>query len=219
MKVQNDYLVVLDLDGTIIDSEWAHEKAKKTIMAELGGQCDINLQNYTGRSNHVFWSDVLEKMGIEGDIDELVRKQFARVIEELNCAQQPEMPGLTTLLKHLKQNDYCTAVCSGSERYFVLQILQHLNVEKYFDHVITGSDVQNLKPAPDIYLAAASEAQISSENILAIEDSQSGCTAVHAAGMRCVGFTDEGRNQQNLEKADYKVARLDQVIDIVEGLR
>lgn len=211
-------LAVFDLDGTIIDSEWAHEEAKRAIMAELGGQAEIDIRYYTGRSNRLFWQTVLSRMGVEGDVDDLVRRQFAHVAGALSRAGQSESPGLSELLRYLKKNGIRTAVCSGSEEYFVRGILRHLNVEAYFDVVVSGNDAQNLKPAPDIYLAALRKAGARAERALAVEDSLSGCLAVHAAKMRCVGYTAGGENPQDLSEADWRVANMAEIIGILQSI-
>ncbi len=211
-------LAVFDLDGTIIDSEWAHEEAKRAIIAELGGQTNIDIGYYTGRSNRLFWQAVLDDLGRTADVDELVRRQFAHVTRALSRVGQGESPGLSELLGYLKRRGIAAAVCSGSEAYFVRDILRHLDVEPYFDVVVSGNDALRLKPDPDIYLAALRKAGVPAARALAVEDSLSGCLAVRAAGMCCVGYTANGRNPQDLSGADWRVADMAQVIGIIAAL-
>lgn len=209
---------VFDLDGTIVDSEWAHEEAKRSIMADLGGQCDIDLNYFVGRSNRDFWKTVLAKMGKEGDIEALVRLQFERVLSALRRENQSESPGLTRLLRYCRDTGRKTAVCSGSDEHFVLDVLDFLGVRSLFDVVITSKDVTRLKPAPDIFLAALDRAKIPGTCALAFEDSHSGCLSAHAAGMRCIGYTAGGRNPQNLDEANFLVSQLDDAISIMDNL-
>jgi len=211
-------LVVFDLDGVIIDSEWAHEEAKTNIRAELGAKGSIDLAAFTGRSNRVFWRTTLDEAGLVGDVDELVRRQFAYVMKALERARQPETPGLTTLLRFLRERGIGIAVSSGSEEYFIRGILRLLNIEEYFGVIVTGNDMVELKPAPDIYLAALRRSGVSACNAIVIEDSKAGCQAAQAAGMPCIGYTAGGRNPQDLSRADYRIARMDDARRIILAL-
>ena len=214
MEMRDVRLVIFDLDGVIIDSEWAHEKAKTAICVETGMPVPSDLAAYTGRSNRVFWADVLQSGSRQGDVDELVRRQFALVMAYLDEEGQGESPGLTHLLQCLHANNVKTAVSSGSEAYFIRDILRHLQVEYYFDFVVSGNDLKRLKPYPDIYLLALEKSGIPAASAIAVEDSASGCQAAQSAGMRCVGYTALGKNPQNLGKADARIGRLEEL----EGL-
>ena len=59
-------LVTFDLDGTIIDDEWAHEQAKIEIAKGLGATGDLSLSHFTGRSNRLFWENVYEAFQLPG---------------------------------------------------------------------------------------------------------------------------------------------------------
>lgn len=211
-------LVIFDLDGVIIDSEWAHEAAKMRIRHELGIIGSMDLAAFTGRSNRVFWQTVLTDAGLKGDVDELVRRQFAFVIEELKKAKQPETPGLTELLRFLKERGIKIAVSSGSEEYFIRSILELLRINSYFDVVVTGNDMVELKPAPDIYLAALRLSGIPAQHAITIEDSKAGCQSAQAAGMQCIGYTNGGNNTQDLSHTDYQIDQMQKAKQIILNL-
>ena len=213
-------LVTFDLDGTIIDDEWAHEKVKIRVARDLGADGDLSLSYFVGRSNRLFWKNVLDKYQIQGqDIENLVEQQFRGVAEYIKERNQPESPGLTEALKYLKSKGCKIAVASGSDEYFVNAVLEHLHVEQYFDYKITKNHVTHVKPDPDIYLTALRMADVSGSNAIGVEDSTSGCMALKAAGMGCtVGFTNEGKNPQDLSIADCVIPDLTGLIPIYEGL-
>ena len=80
--VKRIQMVTFDLDGTIIDDEWAHEQAKTEIAKSLLGFTeDLELSKFTGHSNRLFWQDVCRKAGVNGDIEDLTNRQFQRVME------------------------------------------------------------------------------------------------------------------------------------------
>lgn len=213
-------LVTFDLDGTIIDDEWAHARAKADIAKKLGAEGDLDLEYYVGRSNRLFWAHVIEKFGLpEQNIEELVEQQFTLVAQYVQEVRQPESPGLTELLNYLKQNGYTTAVTSGSDVSFVDKILEYLGVLKLFDVKVTKNDVHAVKPDPDIYLTAQRFADIDGCHAIGIEDSTSGCMALKRAGMLSVGFTDNNKNPQDLSGADHRINTLSELIPILESIQ
>ena len=139
------------------------------------------------------------------------------VMEALRREQEPESPGLSQLLELLTGRGVRAAVSSGSEEYFIRQILDHLGISRYFSCIITGNDIVNLKPAPDIYLAALRLSGVPAGNAVAVEDSRAGCQAAQAAGLRCAGYTDQGKNPQDLSRADCRIAKLPELGEILFG--
>jgi HAD superfamily hydrolase (TIGR01509 family) len=216
-NIENIKLMVFDLDGTIIDSEWAHESAKKTIYTQLGVKEDIDLAFFTGRSNRFFWETILDRFDLRGDVDDLVRRQFEIVMWELKNAHQLESPGLSSLLNELKSHGIKMAVSSGSEEYFIKDMLNYLRIMNFFDFIITGNDIANLKPSPDIYLASLSKSGIHADYAVAVEDSFAGCQAVKSAGLCCIGYTKGGKNPQDLKKADYTINDFFELIELLFG--
>lgn len=214
-KLTDLQLVTFDMDGTLIDDEWAHEQAKSEIAHAIGADGDLDLAAYTGRSNRMFWQHILDKFGLTGDVDVLTEKQFHRVLEL--CIEKKQQPsyGLMEAVKHLKSKKIKVAVTSGSDEHFVNEILDLLKLTPYFDVKISKEQVKEVKPSPDIYLKALEAAGVSAEYAIGIEDSNSGCAALHAAGMRCIGYTNKGTNPQTLADADVKIETMLELIEMV----
>ena len=78
------------------------------------------------------------------------------------------------------------AVASGGFRKEVHQILQVIGMAEIFPVVVTSEDVENCKPAPDLFLLAAERLGVSARDCLVIEDSPKGFDAAEAAGMACL---------------------------------
>lgn len=206
------------MDGTLIDDEWAHERAKTEIASEvLGIDGELDLPMFTGRSNRKFWQHVLEKFNVEGDIEELTRRQFERVYELCAAEKQPESYGLTEAVKYLRAKGIKVAITSGSDEFFIDGILDYLGLTPYFNIKVFKELVRDVKPAPDIYLKACELAGVAAENAVGVEDSNAGCTALHAAGMKCLGYTNKGANPQTLHEADYKIETMLELMDIIEA--
>lgn len=78
------------------------------------------------------------------------------------------------------------AVGSGGTREDTARKLKHIDIYHLFDVVVTISDCNRNKPAPDIFLEAAKRLNISTDCILVVEDSESGVEAARRAGIQCV---------------------------------
>lgn len=214
-KLKNIQLVSFDMDGTLIDDEWAHERAKTEIARSIGADGDLDLPMFTGRSNRKFWEHICNKYNIEGDIEELTRRQFVRVYELCAEKNQPASYGIVEALKHFKSKGITVAIASGSDEFFIDKILDYLGLTSYFDIKVYKELVRDVKPAPDIYIKACELADVPAEFAVGIEDSNSGCTALHGAGMKCIGYTNRGANPQTLTEADYKIGTMLELMDII----
>ena len=206
------------MDGTTLCNEWAHRETKQAIIRTLGTNCTLNLEDYIGRSNQLFWHDVLANMGLTGDVDELVRRQFSGVLELIRKSGLRESPGLKDVLQFCKDTGRKVALCTGSDLWFVSDVLHHLGIADFYDVVITSKDAARLKPAPDVYIAALKKAGVAPENAIGVEDSTSGCTAVHGSGMPCIGYLAEGENKQDLSAAEYRINRMEEIIGILRTI-
>jgi len=78
------------------------------------------------------------------------------------------------------------AVASGGNRRVIEKLLAHLGILELFDTLVTSEDIQNQKPAPDIFLEAARRLQVRPEFCRAYEDTELGLQAIRAAGMEAV---------------------------------
>ena len=92
------------------------------------------------------------------------------------------MPGLSALLTFLEQNKIPKCVATSSHRQFVTEALGCFDLEPRFEFLLTAEDVQNGKPAPDVYLKAAAQLGIKPAELMVLEDSEIGSRAAAAAG-------------------------------------
>jgi beta-phosphoglucomutase len=84
-----------------------------------------------------------------------------------------------------------------------------LGIGSYLDGSVSGEEVAEGKPAPDIYLAAAKQVRVPPGHCLVIEDAVAGIEAAHAASMRCLAVRRRGvPDAAGLELADHLVTTL-----------
>lgn len=215
-KLTGVQLVTFDMDGTLIDDEWAHEQAKTEIAHSIGADGELDLPMFTGKSNRNFWLHILSKFGLSGDVEELTGRQFKRVLELCVEKNQPASYGLLEAVRYFKSRGIKVAVTSGSDEHFVDEILSLLHLTEYFDIKVSKEQVKQVKPSPDIYIKAQRFSGVSAGSAVGVEDSNAGCAALHAAGMKCIGYTNSGANPQSLAEADYKISTMLELIELIE---
>ncbi|MGD8298484.1 MAG: HAD-IA family hydrolase [Desulfobacterales bacterium] len=178
--------VIFDMDGVMTDSEHLINKAAIAGLREYGIQPEpSDFLPFTGMGEDHYIGGVARKYGLT-----YIPQMKARVYEiyfDLIFGQLTAFPGVLDLLEQLRVKPIRLAVASCADRIKVEANLNAINVELgWFDVILTGDDVPNMKPAPDIYLAAAQKLAIDPKSCCVIEDSINGIRAAKSAGMRCV---------------------------------
>lgn len=211
-------LVAFDMDGTMLDNEWAHARANEQIARELGVELPQNVRP-CGYSVREYWQSICQNEGIQADVEQLAQQHFQKTMDVIKEAKVPEMPGLGRVLRSLKESGRQVAITSSSDESFVREVADYLGVTPYIDFFVTKDQVTRLKPAPDIYLEALRLAGVKAEQALGVEDSVPGCRALREAGLHSVGFLNEGSNfQGDRLESDYRIERMDELYTLVENL-
>ena len=104
-----------------------------------------------------------------------------------------------------------TAVASSSSYDLIGAVLERLDLRMYFDAIVSGEDMENGKPAPDIFLKTARVLKSDESSCVVIEDSGNGVLAANRAGMKVIGYINPSSGVQNLETATRIIQRFDQI--------
>ena len=213
----SDKAFIFDMDGVIIDSEHLHAVTKVQAIRSFGVDVsgdDLNLQNYVGSSAKSFFSDVIAKYPELGDDWEVLAKKKHELYQKI-LREDPDLEpidGITELLARLKENGYKIGLGSSSVMANVQLVLTRFGIIDYFDAIAAGSEVENAKPAPDVYLLAASRLGVAPENCTVVEDAGAGVMAAKAAGMRCIAIKNPNSGEQDLSKADVIIDSYEEIV-------
>ncbi len=182
--------VIFDMDGVIVDSEPRHEQAFLEVVHAIGygDRHGIRFADYVGRSDQELWVDFVSRHRPLETLEQLLAMKRRRVVEILR-RDQPLFEGLPELVRELSQH-YRLGLASGSERPIVEEVLSLGGLRPYFSATVTGSDIVNGKPAPDIFLRTAELLGVPPSECCVIEDSRPGIAAGLAAGMRVIAITN-----------------------------
>lgn len=202
--------VIFDMDGVIVDSEPAHERAFREIFHEIGyGETHgMEFAEYYGRSDRALWLDFIEKHRPIHSLDELAQWKQRRFLEMIK-QDQPIFESLPELVEKLSRR-YKLAVASGSFHPVIDEVLAIKNLRQFFPVVVSAQDVVHGKPAPDIFLRAAELLQIRTNACCVIEDSAAGVEAALAAGMKVIAITNT-LVADRLSRATHVVASYEEI--------
>lgn len=182
--------VIFDMDGVIVDSEPRHERAFHAVLNELGyaGRHSLRFADYVGRTDRVLWEDFVEAHQPSQSLEELLGMKRRKVIEILR-AEKPVFNGVRELIEVLEPR-VPLALASGSERPIVEEVLSLADLRRFFKVTVSGSEIVNGKPEPEIFLTTAGLLGIKPCDCVVVEDSRPGVAAALAAGMRVVAITN-----------------------------
>lgn len=172
-----------DLDGTLVDTHRANFEAYQRAIKEVSG-VDITWENFKETIGHV------AKTSLPTLIPKLDEKMFQRIVE-LKADYYKDLMHLTQLNTNLiafmdVMKDAEIVLVTTAKRRNAEAVLAHHKLTKYFDHIITGDDVEQSKPAPDAYELALSKTGLSPHEAIAFEDSDTGRQAAEAAGLQVI---------------------------------
>lgn len=179
--------VIFDMDGLMLDTEPIYWQSMHQAAAELGCNIDDQLQSrVVGRSIADWRATLVQTFGENYPKFRSRRRQlWEQHVQEFGVA---EKAGLSELLNQLDDDELRKAVATSSPKPDTLLCLAQL--ASRFDAIVTGDEVEQSKPAPDIFRLAAQRLALSPEQCLALEDSESGAYAALSAGMRVIIVPD-----------------------------
>jgi HAD superfamily hydrolase (TIGR01509 family) len=184
MSVPN--LVIFDCDGVLVDSEGIACRADAACLAEIGIAITAEevMERYVGISATAMFADLEVRYGrLPPDFPERLRARVAATFD----AELAAIPGIETALAGLASRR-CVASSSTPER--LRHSLGLVGLLPYFEpYIFSAVQVKRGKPAPDLFLFAATQMDVPPEKCLVIEDSEAGVRAALAAGMCVLGFT------------------------------
>ncbi|MBI2912733.1 MAG: HAD family phosphatase [Chloroflexi bacterium] len=194
--------VIFDLDGVLWDGEPLYHEAFNVVLAPLGHR--VTAGDYThiiGLTVEAAWDWVLNRFRIKEPPAPYIDAYDHTVLRLLARPMEP-LPGVLPLIAELRRRRVPIAVASASLRSWVDATLRGLALQDTFDATVSASEVDNGKPAPDLFLEAARRLDIPPGRCLAIEDTAAGIAAARAAGMFAVQLRAASTALPPLDEAD-----------------
>lgn len=184
---------IFDLDGVITDTAELHYVAWRALALDLGIAFDeVHNEQLKGLSRMDSLERILamgqKQFGTQEKLQMAERKNahYMALVEKMTPADL--LPGALAALHAVKATGSCVALASASKN--AMLVLDRLGIAQAFDHVVDSNYIQNSKPHPEVFLAAAKALAVAPQDCVGIEDAVAGVQALRAAGMFAVGVGD-----------------------------
>ena len=181
-----DFAILYDCDGTLIDSEHIAGSVCAEALTRVG--YPITMEEFNGRFNGVpvkeTWAMLRAEIPFE--LPEGFNEAINAKIHQLMDTELESLPGAAEAIQKIGGRK---AVASSTQRPRLLKNLEFVGLAPLFgEHIYSATQVARGKPAPDVFLFAASQIGADPAECIVIEDSVAGVTAGLRAGMRVIGF-------------------------------
>ncbi len=201
-------VIIFDLDGTLVQSE--RLKAESYAIAAqdllgLPGPDPRAIEAYrgiVGASRDIASRHVMESLKLEKDLHPLMveygasepaqvlstmrKKIYDKMVADPQVLRDNQWPHTIQLLRMARDTSCRTALATMSYRKEVMHVLRALDLEASLDALFTREDVEQPKPAPEIYELAAATLRVTPVECLVLEDSPNGVQAAVSAGMNVI---------------------------------
>jgi HAD superfamily hydrolase (TIGR01509 family) len=187
--------VLVDVDGTLLDTNYLHTLAWARAFRDLGEWAPMNA--------------IHRLMGMGGD--HLVPELFGREIPGADAAHtrrfaelEPEarpFPGAAILLRRLHEANLVVVLATSSPERDVAGMRKRLDADDAIDAVVDGDEVTSSKPSPEIFETACAKANVDPTAAVVIGDSVWDVWAARAAGLKCLVVESGGFGRLELLEA------------------
>ena len=213
--------VLLDMDGTVLDTERINKICWQKAMAETGKHFEEKVYfDLVGLNDKSICQYFVNNFRFSIEQFEQMRNaalDYSRAYKAEHGV--PVKKGFIRLSDYLRRHNIKTAAVTSSTCLEASHNFQGAGIEDRFDLIIGGDSVTTGKPSPEPYLKAAEALGLQPSECLAAEDSANGIRSAHAAGIKCVYIKDIADIAEEVKAlADYKANTLDELIKIIGDL-
>jgi HAD superfamily hydrolase (TIGR01509 family) len=179
-------LIIFDCDGVLVDSERIAIKIESEGLTALGWPLSHEevIERFVGRSSAYGHAEIVAKLG--SAIAESWSAEFRR---QYRAALETEAVAVDGVVEALDQIDTLACVASSSDHEHLRLVLGRTGLYSRFEgRIFSATEVQNGKPAPDLFLHAAASLGVPPSACAVVEDSLPGILAARSAGMDAYAY-------------------------------
>lgn len=209
--------IIFDCDGTLVNSEREHYLAWQGALQEKGHYLtkEFYINHFSGQGDFEISKMTVDILG-ENLAEELLSHKH-KLFDEYSANGISPIEATVAFAKRLfEQKEKLglkLAVASGARREEIIRHLKHLNIEHYFDVILSGKDdvaeykdpEGTNKPKPYVYLKTAKMLGMKPEECAAIEDSHVGVTSAVAANCFTIAIPNPYTHQHDISQAHMKI--------------
>lgn len=130
----------------------------------------------------------------------------------------PVFPNVLDTVRMLHERGLILTIASARRRDTLVEFLESMNLMQYIPYVISASDIENAKPAPDMVLKTLEDYHLSADEAIVVGDTKYDIEMAHRAGVKAVGVTYGNGTVEELRAygAEYIIDDFAQLLDIVQ---
>ena len=193
--------VILDIDGTLVDSNEAHVLAWVEVLRAHGfAVTDEEIWPLVGMGG----DNLLPRVtGIETDSEEgkKISKERSEIFKEKFLPNLRPFPGVRDLLSQMRDRGLRLVAASSSKRDEVAKLLEIAEVADLMEETTSASDTERSKPDPDLVHSALDRIGLSAEEVVMVGDTPYDIQAAAPAGVRVIAFRSGGFKDEDLKGA------------------
>ena len=195
--------VLFDMDGVLVDSERFICKAASMMFDELGVKVQpSDFHPFVGMGENMYIGGVAEMYSLDVDIEQVKARTY-EIYGMIVRYKLSLLPGAKGFISECRKKGLKLALATSADRIKMEINLKEIGLSgDSFNSIITGLDVENKKPFPDIYIKAAESIGLEPNKCLVVEDAVSGIKAGKSAGCRCLAVTSSF-DASALHEADW----------------
>jgi HAD superfamily hydrolase (TIGR01549 family) len=187
--------VLLDIDGTLVDSNYFHAVAWFRAFRRNGHDVLVSdLHRLVGMGA----DQLIERVVGEGDesLEQAWQEEFAELRDEIIAT-----PGARDLVRALKERGLTTVYATSGQPQDVEALRSVIGADEWIDEAVSSEEVEASKPAPDIFRLALERAGVGAEDAVVVGDTVWDVEAASACGVACVAVTTGGISEPELRAA------------------
>lgn len=187
--------VLLDVDGTLLDSNDAHARAWTEALHEHGYSVPrAKVRELIGMGGDKLLPQLVQ-LEAESDVGRAIGERRGQLFRERYLSSLQPCPGARALVQHLRDRGMTLVVASSASGDELAALLARAQVDDLLDGATSADDVAHSKPDPDVVQQAMARAGLPASSLVMLGDTPYDVEAalragVHALAVRCGGWSD-----------------------------
>ena len=214
------YSIIFDLDGTLVhsvpDMHYAINKTLKEYNLKIISE--EKLQTFVGEGMLSLAKKVVDFCGGDKNLYDIIFNSYRKNYSEQPYKYSSLMPGVMEALNFFYERNIAMGICTNKRQFVTEDLIEKMNLKKYFSVIIGARDNIPLKPLPDMVLLAMQGFKSTETSFFMVGDTSNDIDAAKAANIKSIAIRG-GYTHIDIEKldADFTLESMKDIIDIFKN--
>ena len=210
------YSIIFDLDGTLVhsvpDMHYAINKTLKEYNLKIISE--ETLQTFVGEGMLSLAKKVVDFCGGDKNLYDIIFNSYRKNYSEQPYKYSSLMPGVMEALNFFYERNIAMGICTNKRQFVTEDLIEKMNLKKYFSVIIGARDNIPLKPLPDMVLLAMQGFKSIETSFFMVGDTSNDIDAAKAANIKSIAIRG-GYTHIDIEKLNADII-LDSMKDIID---